>query len=473
VTEEDFIQPPSKSPGVDPACQTLEAGQVSTGTSSSSSRACAGEELSPTSAQTAQNRLGSPCCCQEKLLDLVSGLCSKVERLEAETKQQRRLLEQLLAAGSSPGPSSSPGPATTPLGASGPKVTSKSAPASNSSNFSLPPGPEKVIPKKIQSGKKYDASSDVKETQHDDFSKRTIFDATKKNKRFSKGDLPHCLIIHDSMLNKLDTHRMGVDRGLFVATRRAYTIPECREALHEAKEEIEPEPECIVLHVGFNDIKGKDPSDCCEDFSELITLAKDLFPEAKIIVSEALPVKDKTLNRRREMLNANIKASLLGKDFGDEIRFFSSEFASQARKRLTERDNIHPTAECLRILSRKLGAFLHGLFYEQPRRRHTQRPAPVSQSDRAPGSSGYTPLGRRSQPGFSGQSRHAAFHARHHARRPPVYHPPPGHAHRTMASFPYSYGPPSSPYELPFTSPWSHAATSAGDEVFYQPAWAF
>jgi hypothetical protein len=143
-------------------------------------------------------------------------------------------------------------------------------------------------------------------------------------------------------------------------------------------------PDAVVLHVGINDIKGKDPTACGRRVAGLARRVVSRFPKSHVFVSQAVPVRNVTMDSRREILNATVRAetmdlpsiSLINHHFPTDSRFLSA-------------DGIHPTRRGAAAVSRKLGHHLEDYFWQKPRSRQLQSPRPSGPH------TGATPLPRR------------------------------------------------------------------------------
>ena len=59
----------------------------------------------------------------------------------------------------------------------------------------------------------------------------------------------------------------------------------------------------IVLHVGINNFEFKEVTDICTQFSEVVSVARNSFPEAKILVSQVTPRRDELDLKAKEINN--------------------------------------------------------------------------------------------------------------------------------------------------------------------------
>ena len=167
-------------------------------------------------------------------------------------------------------------------------------------------------------------------------------------------------------MKKVDGGRLGQSYGLQVAHRKSYKIEDCPKAVEEAMNTLTPEPDCIVLHVGVNDLKGKEPEECSTAMKKCVLQAKSHFPFAKIVVSQVAPVRNKTLDIKRELFNAMLKSKLVEEK---NISYVNYSNIQASNKRHLQADEIHPTAKGASILAGTLGRHLHHLFWEKPRRK--------------------------------------------------------------------------------------------------------
>lgn len=177
---------------------------------------------------------------------------------------------------------------------------------------------------------------------------------------------PRVLLLHDSVMKKINGKRLGLSCGLQVAARKVCTIDQCTEAIKKAKDDLMPEPDCIAIHVGLNDIKTKEPTTSSADLEKCVKNIKTEFPRAKVVVSQIAPVSNDKLNVNRELLNAHVKARLLPEK---GISYINHDNLRAADHKYVSQDEVHPTSRGTSVLARNLGQHLHRLFWERPRRR--------------------------------------------------------------------------------------------------------
>jgi lysophospholipase L1-like esterase len=195
-------------------------------------------------------------------------------------------------------------------------------------------------------------------------------DVRTKNASTS-GDVPKVLLLGDSTTKHLDADRLGKSYGFYCKSRKTYKIKDISSVLEKSKQELSSAPDCIVLHVGINDVKV-DPVNAAKQLAVAVKKAKAIYDgKTKVVVSHPTPVREINLERKREVFVAQSKQQLQGED----ITFVSHNMAFVRRRGLLEHDNIHPTVSGTSFMAGSLGRHLRGLLWERQKRR-PQRPRP-------------------------------------------------------------------------------------------------
>ena len=153
--------------------------------------------------------------------------------------------------------------------------------------------------------------------------------------------------------------------GLQVASKKAYSIDQVMNAANEASKELQPAPDCVVLHTGVNDLKGKDPIACSKKMAAAVENIQMTFPHSHIVISKVIPAKPKTFEGKRAVFNAHAFSEIVEKN--DRNITFVSHENIRTWKHL--QDDIHPNDHGASVMARNLGQHLHRLFWEQPRRK--------------------------------------------------------------------------------------------------------
>jgi len=204
------------------------------------------------------------------------------------------------------------------------------------------------------------------------------YDVRKKNdvdSRLPEGacnQLPNVLLLHDSVLQKVDSRRLGGSYGFNAASRPVYTIGDVDRVLVETRDTLNPAPDCVVLHVGLNDLKGKDASVCGKQLAEKVRRTKATFPKAHVVVSHAAPVSNNTLDTRRDQFNVTVRAELIDEQ---NVTLLHHNNLSKSHRYICH-DEIHPTAAGASVLAGNVGRHIHRLFWQQPRRRQQRKSPP-------------------------------------------------------------------------------------------------
>jgi len=183
--------------------------------------------------------------------------------------------------------------------------------------------------------------------------------------------LPRVLVLHDSTEKGVDFHRLGLSYGLMLGARMVYKTEECEKVVERCKEDFSPDPDCVVLHFGINNLKAADPDKCSSAMAGCVKKVRSVYPRAKIVVSQPTPVRYYKLDTKRELFCAMTKAELVGEK---DVSFLSNNLPTSYK--MLSGDDIHPTAAGASVLAGKLGRHLHHLFWERPRRRQPFHPLP-------------------------------------------------------------------------------------------------
>jgi lysophospholipase L1-like esterase len=212
-------------------------------------------------------------------------------------------------------------------------------------------------------------------------------------------EVPRVLIVADSTAKHIDCARLGHGYGFKAAARKAYKINECLQVVERSRETLKPDPDCVVIHVGINDIKSQseNPMECGVKLAAMAKKVQSMYPKAKVVVSHPTPVRDPKLEGKRRILEATTRLHLSGENIN--CVSYKMETATQ---RLISGDDIHPTAAGSSVMAGTLGRRLRGLLWEIPKRR-PQRPRP--------------------RPRKQFYAQHAAFNQRAHFNRNYSYDP--------------------------------------------------
>jgi lysophospholipase L1-like esterase len=444
MTKSKSRLPKTRSKSMGHPCDSPNKAQQET-TTPAPSKTC---ESPPESTQDKEKTVGPceaelphphlPCQCHqskkaiEDLKQLVLTLCGTVSNLEAEIKEQRTLLSRLESS------------ALTTRGANEASYCRpKSLPDHSESKQSnmqgeflhLPTSSPSAESRPIQTARNRhntfaDSLKSKKKTsdafiikEHDDVSSSAettshIFHSESKSRKGNEerpdrrpvqntksvngeekkqyqdqSGAPRVLILHDSTLNLVNTSRIGQSHGLQIATRKAYTIEEVVREADAAGNELDPSPDCIVVHTGINDLKGKEATECGANFTVAIKQVEQIFPRAHIVHSQAIPAKLERMNAKRTIFNAHAYAGLV--ESGTKASFVKYDNLSKYKHL---KDDIHPNNSGAALISRNLGRHLEGLFWQRPRRKPSSQPPrkahsswPARQQSRWSPSSGARP----------------------------------------------------------------------------------
>jgi hypothetical protein len=222
---------------------------------------------------------------------------------------------------------------------------------------------------------------------------------------------PRVLFLHDSILNKMDFALLGKKFGFVSARSTVYHIDDYDNAVFD---HLSQPPDAVVLHVGVNDVKGKDGVECGKRLARLARRVASRFPSSRVFVSQAAPVRNPTLDARREVLNATVRAELADVS---SISFIKHAFPTDRRH--IAPDGIHPTYRSSSFIARDIGHVLQDYFWQKQRR---------SRSRPASSSSGLESSQRSTNPASP-----------HRRRPPPRYSRFPSYYGRSSFPFPWDY----------------------------------
>jgi hypothetical protein len=189
---------------------------------------------------------------------------------------------------------------------------------------------------------------------------------------------PRVLVFHDSVLKGVEWDRLDLAYGLHSKAQKVYRAADISDALKLHKN-TEHQPDCVLMHVGVNDINRVSDIKASSDIMAKAT--KEVRGAMKTkVVSLPAPVLPARLDAKREIYTALLKAELLGEK--DVVTVHHNYLSSDK----LQTDGIHPTRAGTSVLAATLGRFLHRLFWEKPRRRkaaYHQRPFHMSSPPRA------------------------------------------------------------------------------------------
>jgi hypothetical protein len=311
------------------------------------------------------------------LKEMVVSLTRSLHSLQAERDEQRALLKQLLADRCCQSQPQHPETRPDPVLHDQPRQNTANKAGQCVSN-AFDPHPSQSYAEILRSGLSEKKEHTMTSKHRNDVDEQNSNDAVQinssENHRNRQGmpssrDLPKVLVLHDSVLSKINSDRLGRSYGFHCASRRVHKIKECSDVSEEAKESLHPSPDCVVVSFGLNDLKAKDPVTCAEDFKACVKNLKDTFKNSRIVVNKVAPVRNMTLEKKRTVFNAHVFSHLYTeKDVSfvtnDNIGAFSSRHLY---------DGIHPTNQGAALLAGNVGRHVHSLFWERPQRRHDSR----------------------------------------------------------------------------------------------------
>ena len=117
------------------------------------------------------------------------------------------------------------------------------------------------------------------------------------------GKRKRILIVGDSQLHGIDQTRMSSKNDIKVRSQGGLKVQRLFDILDE---EIQHNPEEVIVHVGVNNIENDNVEELIENFNEISNVYADRF---KIIFSGIMRRSDKPeLNTKIDMLNAELKS---------------------------------------------------------------------------------------------------------------------------------------------------------------------
>ena len=136
----------------------------------------------------------------------------------------------------------------------------------------------------------------------------------RQTQDMKSGKRKRILIVGDSQLHGIDQTRMSSNNDINVRLQRGLKVQRLFDILDE---EIQHNPEEVIVHVGVNNIENDNVEELIENFNEISNVHADRF---KITFSGIIRRSDKPeLNTKIDMLNAELKSLSLnkGRDFID------------------------------------------------------------------------------------------------------------------------------------------------------------
>lgn len=213
---------------------------------------------------------------------------------------------------------------------------------------------------------------------------------------------PRVLFLHDSILSKTDLASLGKNFGFVSARSTLYHIDDYDNTF----DHLSQPPDAVVVHVGVNDVKGKDGVECGKRLARMVRRVALRFPSSHVFVSQTAPVRNPTLDARREVLNATAREELAEMA---SVSFIKHAFPTDRRHIAV--DGIHPTYRSAAFIARDIGHALEDHFWQKQR---CPRSRPASST--------------------SGQT------SPHRRRSPPRYNRFPSYyGSRTLFPFPWDY----------------------------------
>jgi hypothetical protein len=290
---------------------------------------------------------------------LIDSLLRTISRMETEQQEQRTLLDLLLQSTAN----ASPAPSTATATQSAPATGKKAATSSHDGESHDKP---KSYANCVDSTSKSNVKNKVrKEKQQSDVIVNPKCDVKSDIPENKKEQYPHVLFLQDSVCRDINPSRMGRSYDVYVESKRVSMIDSIIRTAEESIEADTP-PDSIIFHVGINDVKTKDPADAGRQLADSITEVGNMFPNAKLICSQAIPTKNRILESKRVLFNAHVYAAINRSQQAKNISFITHENIALSKHM---KDDIHPNVYGSATLARNLGQHVRSLFWERPRRK--------------------------------------------------------------------------------------------------------
>ena len=103
-----------------------------------------------------------------------------------------------------------------------------------------------------------------------------------------------------------------------------------------------------MLHTGINDVKRKDAILCGKNMASAVKTVQSIFPQAHVVCSRALPVKQQNLEAKRTVYNAHTFHANTERNTKN-ISYISHENIVRYKHL---KDDVHPTEQGASILAR-------------------------------------------------------------------------------------------------------------------------
>ena len=115
-------------------------------------------------------------------------------------------------------------------------------------------------------------------------------------------------LIGDSLVGQLNVPLLGKGTNSYVQRLKAPKIQEIEKHMTEAND-----AKIIIIHSGINNLREKEQTESCVGkMLDTVASLKLAAPQAKIVISQILPVGDHDLNLDSSVLNAQLEKKLIG-----------------------------------------------------------------------------------------------------------------------------------------------------------------
>ena len=163
-------------------------------------------------------------------------------------------------------------------------------------------------------------------------------------------DLPHVWIVHDSVLNGVNCARLGSSYDFAATDIHVNNIDQIENCVEKVRSDLEISPDTIVIHCGVHDLKSSDAPSTTKKLTSTVKNLQKKFTRSSILISEAIAVKNKTLEKKRKLFNAQMEMEL------DNIRdVHVIEHHNMSVSRLRRNDDILPNRSGSSLLAGQLG----------------------------------------------------------------------------------------------------------------------
>ena len=172
---------------------------------------------------------------------------------------------------------------------------------------------------------------------------------------------PSAWVLHDSTMRNIDIYSLGQSYCFLPTSLCVFRVENIVKSVLKAKDDLEQDPEVIVIHTGINNIKAYEASQVASTFTAAVKSLHTSFPNSRILISEVLPTKNHHLNIKVRLLNALMAEAC---ETITSTTIIHHSFRATSRSMA---DDIHPSARGARILAGTLGRAVRRMLWSTPK----------------------------------------------------------------------------------------------------------